>query len=96
MFDREKYVSRGRDVLGESLWSAWEIEVDHYADDVYGGVDLMNALDVIESLNRVNFREAFLKLSRQDHNVETYSNVLRLVYTFATNGTEFHNYMKRV
>lgn len=96
MFDRGKYVSRGRDVLDESLWSAWEIEVDRYLDDVYGGVDLLNALDVIASVDVGDIREAFEKLGKQDHNVETYANVLRCVYRFSQNGERFHRYIKSV
>ena len=96
MFDREKLVSLGRDVLDESLWSAWEMEVDDCINDVYGGVDLLNALDVIASVDVGDVREAFDKLGKQDHNVETYANVLRCVYRFSKDGECLHRSINNV
>ena len=88
------WVSEAKKVLDDSKWELWEEIVPVRLGDLYQGMELGCALNIIKELNKGDFEKAKDLMEKQDHSGMSHSLVCAMVKDFSDNGSEFVEMVK--
>lgn len=84
-----KYREKGHEILDSKFHERWDEAVPVRVGDIYHGMELQAALDVIELLNKGENEAAKKKLFGQGHSGMSASITLALIGVFCDNGKKF-------
>lgn len=91
-----KWVERGEKLIYPQRRDSWKHCVDIRVHDLYHGMDLDNALDIMECLeNGGTVEEANKILEDANHSGMSYGIVLSIIVSFSKRGPEFYRSVKQ-
>lgn len=84
-----EYIEKGHKILSHEYYHKWDEIVPVRVNDIYRGLELQAALDVIEILNKENFEKAKQKFKEQNHSNMSYGITIALIKEFSKYGEKF-------
>lgn len=88
-----EWISRGDSIIYPERAEEWKKCVEARASDLYHGLDLNAAIEIMEMLeNGATLDEAKEVLDGQDHSGASYGMVRNIIFSFSKQGPEFFEY----
>ena len=88
-----EWISRGDSIIYPERTEEWKKCVEARASDLYHGLDLNAAIEIMEMLeNGATLDEAKEVLDGQDHSGASYGMVRNIIFSFSKQGPEFFEY----
>lgn len=90
----DSYIKMAKGLVDEDKMEEWERIVPIRVSDIYGGMELRAALEIMKHLKEDNFDLAAKALKDQNHSGISYNLTLQIVNHFSIKGPDFINYVK--
>ena len=85
-----KWIEKGQTLIYPERYEEWEKCVNTYAANLYHGLELNSALEIMQALeNGTTIEEASKMLNNQKHSSMTASLVRNIIFSFSSKGPEF-------
>ena len=86
---KPEWIKRGRKLIDEALWSEWERCIDIRINDLYNGMEVECALQIMEAYeNNTPIEEISKQIESQGHSGASYGMLKSIIINFYRRGNE--------
>ena len=86
---KPEWIKRGRKLIDEALWSEWERCIDIRISDLYNGMEVECALQIMEAYeNNTPIEEISKQIESQGHSGASYGMLKSIIIHFYRRGNE--------
>lgn len=90
------WIEKGKKFIFPQRYKKWADCVEFRVDDIYNGLDLDCALEVMKLLDEgVDFQQVYEVVKEQNHTGQSYSIVMSMITNFSKKGPEFYRFVDK-
>lgn len=90
------WIEKGKKYIYPQRYKKWTECVEYRAEDIYHGMDLNCALEIMDHLDKgVPFQQVYDIMKEQNHTGLSYSTVMSMITNFSKKGPEFYRFVDR-